>query len=155
MLALLLSHVEVEPGAKAKVHKYLELIERRATGEAPTAAAWMRAFVAAHPDYHQDSVVPASVAFDLLDRCAKVGDGRVSAPDLLGRGVTIKPVVAAAAYDVPLDSARIAGGVPQAPDLIEAYTQRRSHRAIVTEADEDPKEGATEIEAQYAEGIIY
>jgi glutamate--cysteine ligase catalytic subunit len=45
---------------------YLEFIGKRASGETPTAASWMRHFVQRHEGYRRDSVVSDSVCFDLM-----------------------------------------------------------------------------------------
>ena len=111
------------------MHRYLELAERRATGELPTAAKWIRDFVAAHPSYRHDSVVGPEVAHALLERATEVGDGRCSAADLIGADNPVKPIVPEAAYDQILDASKI-GEVPAARDLIAAYMQRSSHRAM-------------------------
>ena len=44
----------------------------------------MRDFVARHPDYKHDSVVPASVANDLVKHCIDVSNGRTQDASLLG-----------------------------------------------------------------------
>lgn len=59
-------------------------IHRRATGELLTAATWMRQFVTSHPEYKQDSVVPQSLAYDLLMRCQEIGEGKARCPEVLG-----------------------------------------------------------------------
>lgn len=45
------------------------------SGKLKTTARWIRDFVTSHPDYKQDSVVPDSVNYDLLMKCAQVTDG--------------------------------------------------------------------------------
>mmetsp|Transcript_10386 Transcript_10386/g.19087 ORF Transcript_10386/g.19087 Transcript_10386/m.19087 type:complete len:966 (+) Transcript_10386:169-3066(+) len=125
-----LEQIKVDPLVKAKVHRYLELVELRAEGTLPTCARWLRDMVAAHPEYEHDSVVGSGVAFDLLDHCRKVGDGSVQAPELIGAGNAIKPIFPEAAYDVPLDASLI-GSPPRNRDLIAAYTNRATHRTMV------------------------
>lgn len=84
---------------RARVDEYLALVERRASGSAPTAAAWCRRFVRRHPAYARDSVVSSEVAFDLLERCSLIGAGSPSAArdtaELLGPGFrgAIEPVL--------------------------------------------------------------
>lgn len=51
---------------------YLKFIRRRATGEARTAARWMRDIVSSHPAYKQDSVVDRKVCYDLLREVAEI-----------------------------------------------------------------------------------
>ena len=57
-----LDHINCDSVTRQRISKYLELIERRATGELVTPATWMRNFVRNHPDYKEDSVIPDSVA---------------------------------------------------------------------------------------------
>ncbi|KAJ5794355.1 Glutamate-cysteine ligase catalytic subunit [Penicillium paradoxum] len=52
--------------AQAKIAPYLDLITKRASGENPTPARWMREFVRSHKDYQQDSHVSESVCYDMM-----------------------------------------------------------------------------------------
>jgi glutamate--cysteine ligase catalytic subunit len=52
-----LEHIGCDAETAERVGQYLELLRQRASGELPTAAAWMRGFVSAHPEYARDSVV--------------------------------------------------------------------------------------------------
>ena len=79
-----LDEISCDPETLALVTNYMELILRRARGELLTPAAWMRAFVADHPDYQHDSIVPESVAHDLLHAVAALAEGRRQEPSLLG-----------------------------------------------------------------------
>ncbi len=62
---------------------------RRATGELVTPATWIRGFVQSHPDYKQDSIIPPSTAYDLLQACQAIGEGRRPCPEIHG-GVVIE-----------------------------------------------------------------
>lgn len=66
------------------IDRYLTLISKRANGSLLTNAAWIRAFIARHPDYKQDSVVTQSIAYDLLKHIDKIAKGEVEEPTLLG-----------------------------------------------------------------------
>nr|CAB3248530.1 glutamate--cysteine ligase catalytic subunit-like [Phallusia mammillata] len=79
-----LDSVEIEVNARCTITEYLNLISKRATGEYMTAAQWMRHFVMSHPDYHQDSKVNDSVAYDLLVRCDQIEKGVVKCHQLFG-----------------------------------------------------------------------
>lgn len=74
----------------------------RRSGELKTAAAWTRDFVASHPAYARDSVVPPETAYDLLQRCHDVGVGAAHEPSLLGPEPKVAPVRKENAYNVPL-----------------------------------------------------
>lgn len=45
-----------------KINRYLEFIEKRATGELITPATWIRKFVRAHPEYKKDSIISSEIA---------------------------------------------------------------------------------------------
>ncbi|VDN11299.1 unnamed protein product [Dibothriocephalus latus] len=67
---------EVDPNTAFSIHQYLKLIGKRASGELPTAASWMRQYIMNHPDYKHDSVVSAKVASDLMNECLAVTSGQ-------------------------------------------------------------------------------
>ncbi|XP_072935895.1 glutamate--cysteine ligase isoform X2 [Epargyreus clarus] len=85
-----LSGMDVDADTHCSVQQYLKLIQRRARGDIATMAAWMRAFVTAHPDYKQDSVVSEKINYDLLKRAYEVQTGAVAAPGLLGGSTVSK-----------------------------------------------------------------
>lgn len=52
----------------------------------PTAARWMRQFVASHPDYKQDSVISDKINYDLITKIQSITKGECSAAtELTGR----------------------------------------------------------------------
>lgn len=55
------------------MNKYLDFINKRATGEILTGASWMRQFVLSHPLYKQDSIVSDEIAYDMIYRLVQVG----------------------------------------------------------------------------------
>ena len=69
---------------RSKLLSYLTLVSKRASGALLTNAAWIRQFVAQHPDYRHDSIVGESVAYDLCARIDAVGRGGAPEPALLG-----------------------------------------------------------------------
>ncbi|CAI5725753.1 unnamed protein product [Hyaloperonospora brassicae] len=121
-----LDHIECDEATRTLVENYMSLIGKRATGELPTAATWMRRFVRAHPDYRHDSVVPHSTAFDLLNECQHIGEGLKQCPELLG-DFKIAPVRGQSAYRVPLKSSGIATEKRQA--LLQRYLGRTASTA--------------------------
>jgi len=76
--------IECDAETRIAVDHYLRFVAGRATGEIMTGASWQRAFVAGHPEYKQDSVVPPSVVFDMLQRLDAIAAAREAAPSLLG-----------------------------------------------------------------------
>lgn len=76
--------IKCDPETRTLTQQYMHLIVQRVRGQLPTCAQWMRSLVTAHPSYKQDSVVPADVAFDLMEECRRVGSGG-ACPALLGK----------------------------------------------------------------------
>eukprot|EP00050_Salpingoeca_kvevrii_P011264 m.13992 g.13992 ORF g.13992 m.13992 type:complete len:653 (-) comp3341_c0_seq1:2547-4505(-) len=76
----------INPDLKTRsvIHRYLNFISERASGKAKTGARWMRDFVTSHPAYKHDSVVSEEINFDLLAAAAKIGEGTMHCPDLIG-----------------------------------------------------------------------
>ncbi|RHY35780.1 hypothetical protein DYB25_010711 [Aphanomyces astaci] len=118
-----LDHIECDDVTRRVVDRYLNLIAKRATGELPTAATWMRRFVQCHPEYAHDSVVTSSIAFDLLDVCAKIGEGAMPCPELLGE-VKVEPMRGQTGYQVPLKSDSV--DAQKRGDLLRRYARRSS-----------------------------
>ena len=52
---------------RAKTSEYLCFLLKRAKGEIPTGARFMRDFVLRHPEYKKDSVVSPNIAYDLME----------------------------------------------------------------------------------------
>lgn len=82
--------IDVAADARAAIQDYIDLIVARAKGDLPTLAKWTRDFVAKHPAYQQDSVIPAELANDLLEHCAKISSGEIHDEALLGKHEVIK-----------------------------------------------------------------
>jgi hypothetical protein len=76
--------IECDAETRTAVDHYLRFVAGRATGEIMTGASWQRAFVAGHPEYRQDSVVPPSVVYDMLQQLDAIAAAREAAPSLLG-----------------------------------------------------------------------
>ena len=57
-----LDHINCDSVTMARISQYLDLIERRATGELITPATWIRNFVRNHPEYKGDSFISDSIA---------------------------------------------------------------------------------------------
>lgn len=51
---------------KETINKYCTLLLKRAKGEIPSCARFIRDFVLNHPDYKKDSIVSNSITFDLM-----------------------------------------------------------------------------------------
>lgn len=50
----------------AMIQPYLELIRKRACGDLPTGARFLREFIRTHPDYRKDSLITPDIAKDLI-----------------------------------------------------------------------------------------
>jgi len=121
-----LDHINVDSVTRKRLLMYLDFIERRATGELVTPAAWMRNFVRNHPSYKGDSVVSDEIAYDLMIACRDIGLGKLHVPELLG-DVTINEVTKEGAYDVKMDSNRIQN--EQLVSLLRRYTNRTAFKS--------------------------
>ncbi|XP_074656167.1 glutamate--cysteine ligase catalytic subunit-like isoform X2 [Tubulanus polymorphus] len=83
-----LNDLEVDVDTLCTILQYLKLISQRASGELMTTAGWIRDFIGNHPEYKHDSTVSDRVQYDLLTCCAKVTEGRLVCPKLLGKFAT-------------------------------------------------------------------
>lgn len=128
-----LDEIECDPETLATVSNYMELILRRARGELLTPASWMRAFVTAHPAYAHDSVVPETVAHDLLQAIAALAEGRRQEPSLLGKR-HVHPMRTDNAWPTPLTAPRLSR------QTLNRYLARRQ-TATNAERDEAPEDG--------------
>jgi len=118
-----LDHIKCDNATKAHLTKYLDLIQKRATGELMTTAAWMRLFVRNHRSYKGDSVVTDEIGHDLLTACNEIGLGNRHVPELLG-DMTITPITTVGAYDKKLESKRVQN--KELLSLLRRYTDRKS-----------------------------
>ena len=118
-----LDHINCDSVTRKRLTEYMDLIERRATGELVTPATWMRNFVRNHPAYKGDSIVTDEIAYDLMCACRDIGEGKLHVPELLGK-VTIDPVTPEGAYDTRLESTRAHN--ERILDLLRRYTNRSS-----------------------------
>ncbi|KAH6928125.1 hypothetical protein HPB50_012116 [Hyalomma asiaticum] len=75
---------EVDVSTRCTVEQYLQLIEKRASGQLMTAARWIRRFVTSHPEYKKDSVVSDGIAYDLVVRINKLQHNFWCCPELIG-----------------------------------------------------------------------
>ncbi|KAL3206995.1 hypothetical protein MRX96_052738 [Rhipicephalus microplus] len=84
LIRMFISSMDVDVDTQCTVQHYLNLIQKRASGELLTTASWMRKFITTHPDYKQDSVVSERINYDLLLLMSKIQDGSVGCPELFG-----------------------------------------------------------------------
>ena len=63
--------------------KFFELLSKRARGETPTIASWMRSFVVKHPKYQKDSLVSVEIATDLIKAMNDISDGKKVCSDFI------------------------------------------------------------------------
>ncbi|BCR97535.1 glutamate--cysteine ligase [Aspergillus luchuensis] len=55
-----------------KIMPYLDVISKRASGELPTPAQWMRSFVAGHEEYQRDSYVNEKIRYDMIQEIIRM-----------------------------------------------------------------------------------
>ncbi|XP_060604776.1 glutamate--cysteine ligase catalytic subunit-like [Ruditapes philippinarum] len=102
---------EIDVDTRCTIQQYLKLISDRASGKLKTTAQWTRDFVMSHADYKHDSVVPESVNYDLLMKCAQITDGNFD-PELL-------PVSA---------KSKTSDNIPPAMRKVDAYLNKKNPR---------------------------
>jgi glutamate--cysteine ligase catalytic subunit len=98
-----LEHIACDATSFARIHQYLSLIRKRASGELLTPASWMRKFVLEHPGYKKDSVITPGIAVDLMTACDEIGRGLRPCRELHG-DVVIEPIIKEGLYLTPLSS---------------------------------------------------
>jgi len=146
-----LDYIGADRETSRRVRMYLDFIRRRGTGETLTTASWIRKYVMEHPEYQHDSVVSPSIAYDLVMKCKRIGEGEEECPEVLG-GIRIDPIVAKEAYDVPLSGKRIESG--ERERLFAEYERRKSffwrhHRSEKEAREGGEGEGAEESDEEY------
>jgi glutamate--cysteine ligase catalytic subunit len=82
--------IQVDQETRGVVDDYIDLVVKRAKGELPTPAKWMRDFYVKHPDYKHDSVVSELMAKDLVEEVVRISHGEKQCPELLGQHVVCK-----------------------------------------------------------------
>ncbi|VDO04651.1 unnamed protein product [Rodentolepis nana] len=116
-----LTLIEIDPNTAFTIHQYLSLISRRASGELPTTARWLRYLIQRHPNYRGDSVVSERITNDLITECLAVSRGEpTKSSELLLRGLTSTrtrpcPSQAALTAETSLNQKRGEQGVRNAP----------------------------------------
>jgi len=63
--------------------KYFEILSKRAKGEIPTIASWIRRFVLKHPEYQRDSIVTPEIVANLINAITAISDGVKKYEDFL------------------------------------------------------------------------
>ncbi|XP_077488541.1 glutamate--cysteine ligase [Amblyomma americanum] len=84
LIRMFVSSMDVDVDTQCTIQQYLNLIQKRASGDLLTTASWMRKFITNHPDYKQDSVVSERINYDLLQQMSKIQQGAVGCPELFG-----------------------------------------------------------------------
>jgi len=71
---------KIKEGGDQEPHKIAEnvrlfnILSKRARGESPTVAAWIRSFVQKHPKYAKDSIITDEIATDLINAMNAISD---------------------------------------------------------------------------------
>uniref|UniRef100_A0A1X7UMB8 Glutamate--cysteine ligase n=1 Tax=Amphimedon queenslandica TaxID=400682 RepID=A0A1X7UMB8_AMPQE len=85
LVRMYVNSIDIDVDTRCTVMQYLRFISKRASGELPTAATWMRQFVLSHPDYKHDSVVSEIINYDLISKIRDISEGRSPCNELTGR----------------------------------------------------------------------
>uniref|UniRef100_A0A2R5LLU7 Glutamate--cysteine ligase n=1 Tax=Ornithodoros turicata TaxID=34597 RepID=A0A2R5LLU7_9ACAR len=88
MIRTFVSSMDVDVDTQCTIQQYLNLIQKRASGELMTTARWIRSFIMSHPDYKHDSVVSDGINYDLLVRMSRIQKGYIGCPELFGTSVS-------------------------------------------------------------------
>eukprot|EP01116_Phalansterium_solitarium_P017337 TRINITY_DN4247_c0_g1_i1.p1 TRINITY_DN4247_c0_g1~~TRINITY_DN4247_c0_g1_i1.p1 ORF type:complete len:634 (+),score=230.49 TRINITY_DN4247_c0_g1_i1:101-2002(+) len=91
LLALVREYLDraaLEPSARAVADGYVDFVARKASGEMPTTASWVRQFVTRHADYRRDSVVTPRINYDLMQTAVRIGSGELRPAELFGAAST-------------------------------------------------------------------
>jgi len=118
-----LDHINCDDIAYDRISRYLDFIEKRATGDLMTPASWLRKFVRSHPKYEGDSVVSQEIAYDLIIACKDIGEGKRHEADLLG-DMRIDLIKVDGAYDVKLNAKKVVKC--DLVQLLSRYANRQS-----------------------------
>ncbi|XP_034183692.2 glutamate--cysteine ligase isoform X1 [Osmia lignaria lignaria] len=102
-----LASMDVDADTHCTVQAYMKLIQKRASGELLTTAAWLRKEVFSHPEYKNDSVVTERINYDLLKKVQKIVSNEISCPELLGTCISSRtnetiPAAVAKAENLPI-----------------------------------------------------
>ncbi|CAD6198734.1 unnamed protein product [Caenorhabditis auriculariae] len=79
-----LDDAEVDVDTRCTITQYLNFISKRASGEIPTLAKWIRNFVGKHPKYNHDSEVCDEIIYDLLKTMDDISNEKEHCEKLLG-----------------------------------------------------------------------
>ncbi|KAH0949445.1 hypothetical protein HN011_000296 [Eciton burchellii] len=85
-----LANMDVDADTHCTIQRYIKLIQKRASGEFLTTAAWLRKEVISHPEYKHDSIITQRINYDLLKKIHDIVSNEISCPELLGQCVSSK-----------------------------------------------------------------
>ena len=69
---------------KGRLLPYINLLKKKAAGEIPTTARWLRNYINNHENYEKNGRISPTIADDLLKRCDDIGMGIIQEKSLLG-----------------------------------------------------------------------
>ncbi|KAJ5761975.1 Glutamate-cysteine ligase catalytic subunit [Penicillium nucicola] len=69
-----LEYSEMPLAEQERIAPYLDVVGKRASGEMPTPASWMREFVSRHEDYRQDGYVDEKVCYDMMKEIVRMNE---------------------------------------------------------------------------------
>ncbi|XP_072765460.1 glutamate--cysteine ligase isoform X2 [Anoplolepis gracilipes] len=85
-----LANMDVDADTHCTIQRYLKLIQKRASGELLTTAAWLRKEVTSHPEYKHDAIITQRINYDLLKKIHNIVSNDMSCPELLGQCISSK-----------------------------------------------------------------
>ncbi|RHW69459.1 gamma-glutamylcysteine synthetase [Trypanosoma brucei equiperdum] len=84
LIPLVRRYLEEENIQSDVVEGYLNFISKRACGEIPTAAQYLRNFVKKHPDYREDSRLTEQIAHDVVNHVHQLACGGNASESMIG-----------------------------------------------------------------------
>eukprot|EP00039_Didymoeca_costata_P005681 m.83594 g.83594 ORF g.83594 m.83594 type:complete len:731 (-) comp12929_c0_seq3:713-2905(-) len=138
-----MNQVGFDTETQDKVHSYMSILVRRASGELLTGAGWIRKFVQEHAAYKQDSIVSEEIAYDLMMACHEIGLGIRPCAQLLG-DVRITKIVKENAYNVPLTEVRLTNSMVF--NLLDRYSKRAEFVAKRRKIEQDIESKEQELQ---------
>ena len=85
-----LANMDVDADTHCTIQRYIKLIQKRASGELLTTAAWLRKEVLLHPEYKHDAIITQRINYDLLKKIHSIVSNDVLCPELLGQCISSK-----------------------------------------------------------------
>ena len=99
-----LDDLHTDMATKDKLETYLILLEKRARGDLPTTAQWLRRQLEQHPSYRNDGMIPPAAANSIMQVAEEIGMGQRQAPELYGTDKIVEQITPRCSDGIYLDT---------------------------------------------------